>query len=234
MPPDDSVYLQELRLSNGLVIESNMRTPVHAMFAEVFREEAYTPLDMPPVKANGIVVDVGASIGMYAVMAATRWPHAIVHAVEPAPDTYELLVRNVNINGLESQVTCHPFAITGQTGEAQLSIATTSACDSFLPTPGDGQLGEVVVRTVSLDELFQLLPPSGRVHLKLDAEGSEFEIFETASSASLDRVDFLVLECHDYKVETPRRAGLLSRLQRSGFTVRQTRTASELIFFGFR
>jgi FkbM family methyltransferase len=231
---DDRVYAQEMRLSNGLVVVSNRRTPVHAMFIEVFRTEAYTPPDMPPVAAGGLVVDIGASVGMYTLMAATRWPHARVHAVEATPDTYELLVENIRANALEDRVTCHEAAVTGHSGSAVLSLAETSACDSLLPTPGDGCCGEVVVRTMSLDDLFGLLPPSGRVHLKVDAEGSEFEIFASASPAALDRIEFLALECHEYKADAARTAALVDRLERAGLTLRHARAPSELIVFGSR
>lgn len=234
MQRDDRVYAQEMRLSNGLVVTSNWRTPVHAMFAEVFRMEAYTPADMPPVPADGIVIDIGASVGMYTLLAASRWSHARVHAVEPAPDTYELLVQNVKANGLDGRVTCHQAAVTGRSGTAALSIAATSACDSLLPTPGDGCCAEVVVRTMSLDDLFALLPPFGGVHLKVDAEGSEFEIFTSATYAALDRMAFLVLECHEYKADAAGLAFLVKRLESAGLTLRQVRTASELIVFGSR
>jgi FkbM family methyltransferase len=234
VPPDERVHAEQMRLSNGLVVVSNRRTPVHAMFDEVFRSEAYTPADMPPVPAGGIVVDIGASVGMYTLMAATRWPHAAVHAVEPAPDTYELLLQNVKANGFDDRVTCHQLAITRKSGTAVLSLAATSACDSLLPLPADGTTDNVVVRTRSLDDLFRLLPPSGRVHLKVDAEGSEFEIFESASPAALARIAFLVFECHEYKADAARTAALVERLEGAGLTLRYVRTASELIVFGLR
>lgn len=234
MTSDSRVYAREMRLSNGLVVTSNERTPVHAMFTEVFRTEAYTPPDMPPVAPDGIVVDIGASLGMYTLMAATRWPHARVVAIEPAPDTYELLVQNIEANSLDDRVICHRAAVTSHAGTAQLSLAETSACDSLLPSPDDGCGGEVAIRTMSLDDVFGLLPPSGRVHLKMDAEGSEFEIFESVSPAVLERVEFLSLECHEYKVDFARRAALVNRLGRARFTLRQVRTSSDLIILGSR
>jgi FkbM family methyltransferase len=229
----DGVTIVQMQLSNGIIVRSNARTPVDAMFTEVFRSDAYVPPGMPQLGPDGTIVDIGASIGLYTLMAARRWPHALIHAVEPAPDTFGLLVANVDENSLTDRVVCHKVAVTDRIGTAPLSLAQTSACDTLLPQ-GTNSGQRCWVETTTLDALFHRLPPSGGVHMKVDAEGSEFDMFEAASPATLSRISFLTLECHDYLVPALRVASLRRRLQCAGLELSARRTNDELLIYGWR
>lgn len=230
----EDVTVTEMRLSNGLVVRSNGRTPVDAMFTEIFRTDAYTPTGIPPVGPDGIVVDIGASAGLYTLLAARRWPHAPIHAVEPAPDTFALLVTNVASNSLADRVVCHNLAVAGHTGTAPFALSHTSACDTLVPVGDERDAERIMVRTTTLDDLFDQLPSSGGVHLKVDAEGSEFDLFEAASMAALDRIVFLALECHDYLVPDGRVGTLRRVLESSGIVLTSRRSADEFIVYGWR
>ncbi|HAB16974.1 MAG TPA: FkbM family methyltransferase [Verrucomicrobiota bacterium] len=78
-----------------------------------------------------VIVNVGANIGDVA-LPLTRTGRRIV-AIEPNPETFARLERNVRQNGLTEKITCFPVAISSSAGQAELVIATD---------PGNSELRE--------------------------------------------------------------------------------------------
>ena len=54
------------------------------------------------VSSVDVVLDVGASTGLFALVAGVMNPEVKVHAFEPAPETYDFLVENISVNRLGS------------------------------------------------------------------------------------------------------------------------------------
>ena len=93
-------------------------------------------LDMllPRVPRNAVVGDVGANIGVYAVLLAAAAPEGRVEAFEPVPDSHRRLEANVAANAL-TNVTTHFVALSDATGTARMAVhADAHGCD---------QIGEV-------------------------------------------------------------------------------------------
>eukprot|EP00741_Cyanophora_paradoxa_P016553 tig00020927_g15983.t1 len=59
------------------------------------------------VQPGDVIIDVGAHVGLFSMVAARLWPHARVYAVEMAPAPFALLQHNIRANNLSSSVT--PF-----------------------------------------------------------------------------------------------------------------------------
>jgi len=66
-----------------------------------------------------VILDVGAYVGFYTVLAALTNPSAQVYAFEPHPNAYERLLRNVQINHL-ANVECRRVAVGESEGASQL------------------------------------------------------------------------------------------------------------------
>ena len=56
-----------------------------------------------------VIVDIGANVGSFALWANLRWPQSMIHAYEPHPETFKLLMNNVE--GL-SNITCYNAAVS--------------------------------------------------------------------------------------------------------------------------
>jgi Met-10+ like-protein len=78
-----------------------------------------------------LIIDVGAGIGDFSVLAASRFPRATVLAFEPSPSTFALLQANVTRNGLPN-VEPHPLAI-GTRSSYWLQRARPSATVARMP-----------------------------------------------------------------------------------------------------
>lgn len=134
-------------------------------------------------------VDVGASAGYYSVVAAMIvGPQGRVVAVEPIPETYELLRANVALNELRN-VTPIAKACWTRREILTLTLPWGDYGQASASTPRVGR--KVPVEAVPLDDLTSGLP-SIQV-LKVDTEGAELEVLEGAMK-TLAKARFVVVE----------------------------------------
>jgi FkbM family methyltransferase len=75
---------------------------------------------------GGLVLDVGANTGFYALVAVSVDPSVEVHAFEPYPPVLEVLHANVGMNVRGSRVRVFAEAVGGSRGDALLHIPNPS------------------------------------------------------------------------------------------------------------
>jgi FkbM family methyltransferase len=165
------------------------------------------------------VVDIGANIGSVTLDLAWRDRGVKVDAYEPNPVTFETLTRNVRENGLESRVRVFRDAVTHQDGVVMLWSGESSVLSSVSAGTAIGGV-PVSVPTVSLDRAIARTG-SDHVAVKIDAEGAEVEMLESASMATLAAIGEIALEYHDSIVPNAR-ARCQAVLTRAGFVCRST------------
>jgi FkbM family methyltransferase len=132
------------------------------------------------------VFDLGANIGYYTVMMARLvGPGGRVHAVEPCPGNFELLERNVALNGLAARAELERCAIADADGERVLYLSAKSNWHSLHAPRVDPAVpwkrayrrdvaGTMRVRTRTLAGYLAERPPMDL--LRMDLEGYEVEI----------------------------------------------------------
>jgi len=128
-----------------------------------------------------LFIDVGANIGSYAILAAESGAEVI--ALEPAPDTYALLLENIALNG-------YPVRAILAAAGAQAGVARfTSGQDSV--NRFDSQ-GSASTNVVTIDSLIGDRVVTG---MKVDVEGFEIEVLQGCERAlSEHRIRLLQLE----------------------------------------
>ncbi|RWA06966.1 hypothetical protein EKO27_g8138, partial [Xylaria grammica] len=67
------------------------------IYKEIFEDGCYDVAGLPEAP---FVVDAGANIGMFSLFVKQKFPAAKVLAFEPAPETYSILRRNLELHGL--------------------------------------------------------------------------------------------------------------------------------------
>lgn len=161
------------------------------------------------------IVDVGAGLGDFTVLAAKSCPLGKVHAYEPLAESFQLLQANLSLNDL-SNVEAFPLAAAGHAYSLTVDSAETRAVSKRF-VAADDQAG---VATVELAEILNRLP--GRIcdFLKIDCEGCEFDVILRSSSETLSRILRLSMETHDgYARQTSQ--DLVAYLEQQGFSVWQ-------------
>lgn len=135
-----------------------------------------TPHFIAVLKADSIVVDIGANIGWYAMLAAARTRGAgRVHAFEPLPENVQLLLHNALVNGF-SHLTCLPIALADRA--AVVRIVAVAGSNASLDTREDA--GGFLCQALAAHDV---LASIGRFDvLKMDIEGYEPAVLRSAAA----------------------------------------------------
>ena len=135
--------------------------------------------DGPPVKT---VVDLGAHVGEFTIMAALRWPEAIVYAWEPNPQVLRMLLNNC------ARFNCHivPKAVDVKARRDKLYFNEIGSVASTIVYAGDAPEGcywNGVDVDIDGPEAVTRLKPEV---LKIDIEGPEGVLLEAMGDAVRD------------------------------------------------
>ena len=160
-----------------MILAAEGRYPPIAMAMD--RYEAETTILFESLVGPGmVVVDVGAHVGYYALLAARQVrPTGKVYAFEPEPGNYELLLGNIERNGY-SNISAIREAISNQVGTATLFLTALDNGRHSAYQHGLPGRGSMAVATTTLDAFFEALgwPPVDVV--KVDVEGAEMDVVE--------------------------------------------------------
>lgn len=148
-------------------------------------EELTTEMFKKVVKKGDIVVDLGANIGYFSLLAARLvGSEGKVYAFEPEPRNYSLLLKNMELNGYDNIVPV-PKAVSNVSGTIRFFLHSkdTGAHTIYQPLHGEREFKESIeVQAVALDEFFKDKECPINV-IKMDIEGAE-----TAALLGMDRI----------------------------------------------
>jgi FkbM family methyltransferase len=199
-PPDEQMEI-------SLLDEQRMAIPpryplFRGLATRVFEKDVVAYVSSV-LKAGMTVVDLGANIGYYTLLASRLvGPSGVVYAFEPDPPMFAYLTRNVATNRCGNVITVNA-AVTDRSGTASF-VSSESVRGWVVPAPAT--VRTPVVKTVTLDAFFAARgwPP---IHLiKLDVEGSEKSALQGMSEVCARNPGLhLIVE---YNLSTMHRAGV--------------------------
>lgn len=164
---------------------------------------------------RGVVLDLGANIGVFSLAAACANPFISVSAFEPGPPNADLLAANLAINpDLGRRIKLNYAAVSGISFEAKWQFDSLNPGGSAL-RPGNAEGIDVPVLTLasvvdSIREPISLL--------KMDVEGSEYDILENTPVDLWKKIPAIGMELHDGGIGDEREAFLQS-MKRLGYQI---------------
>lgn len=154
--------------------------PPIAMATNRYEEES-TKLLEGLLKPGMTVIDAGSHVGYYALLAARQiGPEGRVYAFEPDPDNYELLLRNIALNGY-TNIEAVKKALSNQVGTATLFLTTLDNGRHSTYRHGLPERGSVDVETTTIDTFLEARGWPTVDLVKIDIEGAEMDVLEGAS-----------------------------------------------------
>jgi len=165
-------------------------------------------------------VDIGANIGYYALQEARCAEYVI--AIEPTPDSYEILENNIAINEYEN-VEAHQLAIGDYVGCARFEISRACNWNSIAR---NDKKGTISVRVETLDTFLG----DGQDEwcqvdfIRMDVEGYEFNVLKGMEGLLREEHPRMFIEVHRDKLRdyghTQRE--LMEYLARFGYSIEKS------------
>ena len=146
---------------------------------------------LPDIPAPRVILDVGANIGLAALQFRARYPGAEIVAIEPDPETFAKLERNV---ADDPRIRPVNVAVAAAGGELLLFRPPGYSIASSLKRSGAERDAYARVRAETLDDLCAELGLASIDLVKLDVEGAELEALR--GFARLSEVPVMIGEAH--------------------------------------
>lgn len=140
-------------------------------------------------QAGDVFYDIGANVGAYTLIAAAHWGRNLrIVAIEPSAINFSRLVRNLILNRCPEQVVPLPVALAKGTKISPFHYQNLDSGGALhaLGRPLDHQgapfqpVGTVPALTFDLDTLIKLFQLPAPHHIKLDVDGTEYDILQGA------------------------------------------------------
>lgn len=191
----NSAPMPPLRLRSGIVLHSTAYdSPVTLLF-EIVSDGSYHYFRN--VDLAGTIVDIGANIGCTSLDFALLYPRARIHAYEPNPATFETLRLNLEANKVGARVTAFSEAVGSSCGMLPLWTGMPSrSVSSYFTTSPHPDAQRVDVPIIDLATCLARVKTPTISLLKIDAEGAEVEMLESAPAGVLQKAERIALEYH--------------------------------------
>lgn len=157
------------------------------LFYQIFSKKQYHI----KVEQCDTIVDLGANIGLSALYMGHLHPEARVVCVEPDPENFHILKRNI---GESPKAICINAAIGAAEGRANLAFSSKNepwATRTVLSEDGS-------VRVISLNKLITDYQIERIDILKIDIEGAELDLFSKNYEQWLSITNLIIIELHEH------------------------------------
>ena len=218
-PSDKCIHLR-----NGRELKLSGHNLDIVVLFQVFCERVY------PTDSNTVVLDIGANIGLFSSYAAFSGAQK-VYAFEPNPEAYHCMLENIGRNNLQKVIVPYNYAVTSKSNEV-VTISKTASPQNRIAYENAGRDKDEYesANTISLNDIVSKESIS-RVHLlKMDCEGSEYDILAGISKSTFSKINRIIVEYHDGKV-----AEIDENLKQHGFKLEKVSRATEkegMLWFG--
>lgn len=161
------------------------------VFNQLFVDGEYAQVQLQFEPAT--LLDGGGNIGLAAVYFANRYPGLRILTVEPEPDNFALLQRNVAPYATIQAVQAGIWSRT-----TPLLIRPSELGNWAFTVEEAAQPGPDTVPALSIPDLIRQAGWTRADVVKLDIEGSEKEVFEADTDGWLPQARALIVELHDW------------------------------------
>ncbi len=186
---------------------------------------------------DGFVVNIGANIGFYAVHLARVFPTRRILAIEPNPEAFGLLKKNVVQNHLEERIDLVNACVSGSDEKVEFSIINGK--------PEYSSIGEIVhasvqdqpTEVINVDSvrLTDVLGEKKVALVFMDIEGAEEMVLRDSEEVLLRDRPTILCECDTsllQKFDTTS-TQLIEYLERLGYRVTDARRGGRTIEYPF-
>ena len=143
------------------------------------------------IKDTDIIIDIGGHIGLFSLYASQFCKNGLIYSFEPVPENYNLLIDNIQSNDL-NQIKPFNLAVSNSNSNVKLYLNDDEAGHSMFSKSSK----TITVDSISLQQIFDDNNIENCNFLKLDCEGTEYEILQNLKLSYFNKIEKIVIEYH--------------------------------------
>ena len=180
----------------------------------------WEPLEVNNPEKNEIIVDIGANVGYYSLLLASKIKKdGKIIAIEADSQTCQVLKKNCQLNNF-SNIDIHNVAITEKNGTVKIFHSETHSGINTLFSNSESQEKYSLIESTSLDNL--LKNKYKKIDwIKIDVEGSELLVLKGAVN-TLKITKNIIIEIHENILEENNQSPneIIEILKKHGFEIK--------------
>jgi FkbM family methyltransferase len=204
-----------------------VRVPKRLMliFKEIFMSDVYSIKEITnELNEDSVVLDIGANVGFFSLLLLSKKRVKRIIAFEPIPINIQALKRTISENKLlQEKLALVEKAVTGNpVGDLTLYLdnekeltENASVISGFESTHAE----KLIVPSITLTQIFQENGLSQIDFVKMDCEGSEFDILYHTEISLLKKIKKMILEVHDMDTQKNNTEYMSQFLRSAGFEI---------------
>ena len=211
-----------------LPVRFGVSAALYQVFKEIFMADVYE-IDalVKALPAEPVVIDVGANAGFFDVQLLSKINRATIYAYEPMPANVTTLRRTLKNNPrLRQSVQLFQMAVTGQPLDRLDLFAEAVENDQVVASRfagfNENNTQTITVPCITLTDIIQTNDLRSIDLLKLDCEGSEYDIIYHTAPELLRRIGRMVIEVHDMDEDRNNITAFNEYVQSLGYTTTHT------------
>lgn len=143
---------------------------------------------------EGVIVDAGANIGLFSKLVLENTTCNQIIAIEPESRNYNVLKKNLDSY---KNVNCMKNGLWNKKTELVVKDIGKGEWGFIVEEVKEGKVNESV-SAIDIPYLMNLYKLDHIDVLKIDIEGSEYEVFDESCEKWIDKVSLLIIETHDF------------------------------------
>mgnify|MGYP001445255217 CR=1 FL=1 len=166
------------------------------------------------IKDNDTIIDIGGHIGLFTVFCKQFSNRGKIFCYEPFFENYKILKDNIKMNNLNNVIS-NNMAVSKIDGIIPIYLSDDDSGHSIL----EKNSNSIDVQSISLKKIFDINNIKRCNLLKLDCEGSEYEIIESLPEDYFEKIDKMIIEYHFAKKYPELYSKLLGKLELMSYSV---------------
>jgi FkbM family methyltransferase len=198
-------------------IENKEDTSGLGMIWEIFIRRNYTPRGFE-INLKDTVIDIGANIGIFSLYASKIAKEGKIYSYEPFNIHYKRLSDNIQLNNLKN-IFSFNLAVCEKKGKKDLFISNQSSGMHSLVFNNDSK-EKISISCTTLKDIFKENKIKECNFIKIDCEGSEYNILYNSPKNVLNKIKKIALEFDNIDKEKRNCLQLKKFLEQNGFEVK--------------
>lgn len=217
---EKSSHTDHFKISGNLKIYYRKGTCDEVILEDEYQKSRFFVPEYEPM-GDHIILDIGAHIGVFSILAASIVKKGRVYAIEADEQNYRFLKINVESNNL-SNIDTYLLALTNYRGTGKLYEASSNWAHTLCKPVSKNW------KTVTTDTLENFINGNNIHHvdyLKMNVEGAEYSILLSTPTTIMKRIKLMLIEFHPSRNRNER--DLTLYLDQCGFLTKTDCSASE-------